>query len=98
MVIASQQTNSKQISEASRPDNQGGLARQSPAQSADVPLGSGTLPDVEQAVAISRDARGNLILRQQSWHDHETLISVSQASVAQFVNRLTDAVGIPPVG
>jgi hypothetical protein len=75
MDIATQQNNCKQISEASHPDNQGELARPLPAQSADVPLGSGTLPDVEQAVAISRDARGNLILRQQSWHDHDSIVA-----------------------
>ena len=54
MDIDTQQTNCKQIPEASRP--QGELARQSPAQSADVPLGSGTLPDSEYVLSALRCA------------------------------------------
>lgn len=72
-AIATQQTDfkSNSTSRAEPPRASGELARPQPVPGADVPPGPGTLPDIEQAVAVSWDAKGNLVLRRQSWHDDD---------------------------
>ena len=45
--------------------------------------------------AIYWNPRGELVIRQRRWPDDDSILFISASNVGQFVDRLTDIVGIP---
>ena len=48
--------------------------------------------------AIYWNPRGELVIRQRRWPDDDSILFISASNVGQFVDRLTDIVGIPSMG
>jgi hypothetical protein len=51
----------------------------------------------QHETAIYWNPKGDLVIRQRSWIDDDSLIFISRDSVDQFVDKLCDVVGIPSV-
>jgi hypothetical protein len=49
----------------------------------------------QRAVAVYRNRGGDLVIRQQNWPDDDSFIVISKQCEAEFIDRLTDACGIP---
>jgi hypothetical protein len=52
----------------------------------------------QHETAIYWNPKGDLVIRQRSWMDDDSLIFISKNSVEEFVDKLCDAVGIPCFG
>lgn len=52
----------------------------------------------QHETAIYWNPKGDLVIRQRSWHDDDSLIFISKENVDDFLDKLTDVCGIPSVG
>jgi len=58
-----------------------------------------TLLCAEQSrITIEFDEEGNAILRQREWPDNDDIILIRRENIPDFIDRLTDALGIPSIG
>jgi hypothetical protein len=55
------------------------------------------LPE-QPATACYFNPKGDLVIRQRNWPDGDSLILISANMVDQFLDKLTDACGIPSFG
>jgi hypothetical protein len=55
------------------------------------------LPEQPQT-AVYWNTQDELVIRQRRWPDDDPCIFVSRASVAEFIDRLTDICGVPSFG
>ncbi|MBR0685295.1 hypothetical protein JQ594_05170 [Bradyrhizobium manausense] len=55
------------------------------------------LPPQDEIVAYFNEGE-DLILRQKSWPDEDQVICIHKDLISQFIDRLTDLVGIPSFG
>ncbi len=52
----------------------------------------------QDKIEISFDEEGNATITQVCWPDEDQTILVSRDNIADFIDRLTDAIGIPSIG
>jgi hypothetical protein len=55
------------------------------------------LPE-QPATACYWNRRGELVIRQKGWPDDDSFIYIAPDFISEFVDKLTDIVGIPSVG
>jgi hypothetical protein len=48
--------------------------------------------------AIYYNPEGSLVIRQRGWPDEDVIIIIAEQSIDQFLDKLTDACGVPSVG
>jgi hypothetical protein len=51
----------------------------------------------QPATAVYFNKRGELVIRQRRWPDDDTFIYIAESSIADFLDKLTDACGVPGV-
>jgi hypothetical protein len=49
-------------------------------------------------IDIGFNDRGDALLTQKSWPDDDRTIIIAQDNIGAFIDRLTDALGIPSIG
>jgi hypothetical protein len=49
----------------------------------------------QAAISIERDEHGNLLITQEDWPEDPVSIMIHRAYEDQFIDQLTDALGIP---
>jgi hypothetical protein len=54
--------------------------------------------DAQAETAVYWNRRGELVIRQRHWPDDDSFILISRTNVSDFIDKLTDVVGIPSVG
>jgi hypothetical protein len=52
----------------------------------------------QHETAIYWNPKGDLVIRQRSWLDDDSLIFISRTNVDEFLDKLCDVVGIPSFG
>jgi hypothetical protein len=53
----------------------------------------------QSKITIEFDEQGNAILRQSGWfEDDDAVIRIERDNIPEFIDRLTDALGIPTLG
>jgi hypothetical protein len=52
----------------------------------------------QAATAVYFDKEGSLVIRQHRWPDDDTFIYIAEASINNFLDKLTDVCGIPSAG
>jgi hypothetical protein len=52
----------------------------------------------QDKITIAFDDEGNAAITQTRWPDEDQTIIVSRDNIANFIDRLTDALGIPSIG
>jgi hypothetical protein len=52
----------------------------------------------QDKIEIVFDAEGNAELIQSAWPDENQVIRISRDNICDFLDRLTDALGIPSIG
>jgi MYM-type Zinc finger with FCS sequence motif len=52
----------------------------------------------QPATAIYFNKEGSLVIRQHRWPDHDAFIYIADASINDFLDKLTDICGVPSVG
>jgi hypothetical protein len=52
----------------------------------------------QRRTAVYWNPKGELVIRQQCWPDEDALIFISPDSVDEFIDKLTDKIGIPSIG
>jgi hypothetical protein len=63
------------------------------------PIGRSTLLCAPQAqIEFGFNDRGDALLTQKSWPDDDVTIVVARENIGEFIDRLTDALGVPSVG
>jgi hypothetical protein len=55
------------------------------------------LPE-QPATAAYFNKREELVIRQRRWPDDDVVIFISPASIAKFLDKITDACGVPSAG
>jgi hypothetical protein len=55
------------------------------------------LPE-QPATACYWNPKGGLVIRQKGWPDDDSFIYIAPDFISEFVEKLTDIVGIPGVG
>ena len=67
-----------------------------------VPLATGNGPTLlcasQDKIEIVFDDEGNAAIIQSSWPDEDQTILISRDNIPDFIDRLTDALGIPSIG
>lgn len=48
--------------------------------------------------AIYWNPKGDLVIRQRSWPDDDSLIFITKHNVDSFLDKITDVCGIPSIG
>jgi hypothetical protein len=56
------------------------------------------LCDRQDKIEISFNDDGDAVITQSSWPDEDSIILVSRDNIPQFIDRLSDALGIPSFG
>jgi len=51
----------------------------------------------QPATAVYFNKEGSLVIRQRRWPDDDSFIYIAESSIADFLDRLTDACGVPSV-
>jgi hypothetical protein len=49
-------------------------------------------------IDIGFNDRGDALITQKSWPDDDATIVVARENIGEFIDRLTDALGIPSIG
>jgi hypothetical protein len=52
----------------------------------------------QSKITIEFDEEGNAILRQMEWPDDDEVILIRRENIPDFIDKLTDALGIPSFG
>jgi hypothetical protein len=52
----------------------------------------------QDKITITFDDEGNAAITQTRWPDEDQTIIVSRDNIENFIDRLTDALGIPSIG
>jgi hypothetical protein len=52
----------------------------------------------QSKITIEFDEHGNALLRQSEWPDDDDVILIRRDNIPDFIDRLTDALGIPSFG
>jgi hypothetical protein len=52
----------------------------------------------QSKITIEFDEHGNALLRQSEWPDDDDVIMIQRDNIPDFIDRLTDALGIPSFG
>jgi len=52
----------------------------------------------QSKITIEFDEHGNAILRQSEWPDDDDVILIQRDNIPDFIDKLTDALGIPSFG
>ncbi len=52
----------------------------------------------QDKIEIMFDGEGNAAITQSSWPDEDQTILISRDNISDFIDRLTDALGIPTFG
>ena|SRR6266851_7122811 len=52
----------------------------------------------QSKITIEFDEHGNALLRQSEWPDDDDVILIRRDNIPDFIDRLTDALGIPTFG
>ena len=52
----------------------------------------------QDKITIAFDDEGNAAITQTRWPDEDQTIIVSRDNIEHFIDRLTDALGIPSIG
>ncbi len=52
----------------------------------------------QSKITIEFDEHGNALLRQREWPDDDDVIMIQRDNIPDFIDRLTDALGIPSFG
>jgi hypothetical protein len=60
--------------------------------------GSTLLCASQDKIEIVFDNEGNAAIIQSSWPDEDQTILISRDNIPDFIDRLTDALGIPSIG
>jgi hypothetical protein len=56
------------------------------------------LCDRQDKIEIGFNDDGDAIITQSSWPDEDSIIIVARDNIPHFIDRLTDALGIPSIG
>jgi hypothetical protein len=52
----------------------------------------------QSKITIEFDEEGNAILRQSDWQEDDAVILIRRENIPDFIDRMTDALGIPSFG
>jgi hypothetical protein len=52
----------------------------------------------QSKITIEFDEEGNALIRQSEWPDDDDVILIRRENISDFIDRLTDALGIPSFG
>jgi hypothetical protein len=52
----------------------------------------------QHEITVHFNEAGDLVLIQSAWLDDDVAIVISRANIPDFIDRLTDALGIPSIG
>jgi hypothetical protein len=52
----------------------------------------------QDKIEFSLNENGDAIITQSHWPDEDQVILVSRTNIPEFIDRLTDAIGIPSIG
>jgi len=75
--------------------NDNALTIMSPVTAGD---GVMVLCPAQSKITIEFDEDGNAVLRQSEWPDDDDVILIRRDNIPDFIDRLTDALGIPSFG
>lgn len=52
----------------------------------------------QDEISLEFNEEGDLLLVQKHWPDDDDVIRIAAGNIAEFIDRLTDAIGIPTFG
>jgi len=52
----------------------------------------------QSKITVEFDEHGNALLRQSEWPEDDDVILIRRDNIPDFIDRLTDALGIPSFG